>query len=71
MESGELKKRIGVEATSGVFVVGVSVEEICDDPQHGLEKAYFVAGFAAKDSKLQLLSFQCLFLFIAESGLPC
>jgi hypothetical protein len=64
-------KRHGVEMGSRIFIVGVSVEKICDHPQHRLEKAYFVTGFAAKDSKLQLLSFQGLFLFVAESGLPC
>lgn len=55
MKSGEWRtygKRHGIEKPSGILVVGVTVEEIRDDPQHGLEKAYFVAGLAAKESKL-------------------
>jgi hypothetical protein len=53
---------------SRILIINVAIEQIHNNLQHGLEKTYFFASLAAKETKT--LCIHCLFLLKLGSGLP-
>lgn len=58
-------------SVSRILVVGEAVKQIRHHPHHGLQKAYFVAGFSTKDTKALPLHLLVPLALQLDSVLPC